>query len=678
MYTLASNIGLRSYRGGTLLFLCAIVCICIVNTRTHADVCWYYGQNTLTNLETQTSQSSGGQGLQVTWKDSVIKPTDPTQIGGERTDISVIQYQPVPPLQTHALFSFNDVFGTGVNQLPTYTTISNASLWVNVFQVASDQTITIRGINWGDRDWQEDQASFAEKNEGSSTAWFGGGDFDGTLTGSYGTFGNPSGTNWFEIDVTAAVEAYLAGNIGGIALVSSSSPGGEIRNFYCSSDEADNGLQPGLFISYAIPEPMGVGLFMLGIITTLFIKRRKLLRRLSAFFLAIFLVITAGGSLFAEQVWIYGGNTVKALESQTGVSSSGRGQAVDWKDVEVKASRETQSCGDWFLAGIIQPQICPPLSGHVVFSFNDLFGITENRIPPSSEINNARLWVYVFQAAGGQCIRVCGVVPEDRDWAEQHASYLMKDVLMEESWQSGNIESGFIKEYGVFESPRSSGWFEIPLNLDQAVADYRDGVIGGIALVAESTTTDAMNNLYVCTDEYPEAYRRPGLFVEYEHVSTEPSFIRGYLVDAGDGSVCLCLDAHMANAIELAGHAGTYVFGGQWSVLLQLPDEGDIITELIVENDAGRIVKDCVVGSRFVDISQMMAVNGELDMRWDTSEDGVYTVFTSDTLIDPRWVVDQQHVSIPGDGVELNAETPAEAGMQFFRVRERTWHLANE
>ena len=171
---------------------------------SRGDVIWYFGGNTATNLEVQTGQSSGGVGLQVDWKDAAVKPTALHQVGGEREDIGVIQYQSVPPLQSHAVFSFNDVFGNGPLQVSNNMSILSARLWLHVTQVERDQTITLRGIHWDDRDWLESESSYALKDESLSTTWFGGGDFNGTLVNNYGTINNPTASGWLSAGIPTA------------------------------------------------------------------------------------------------------------------------------------------------------------------------------------------------------------------------------------------------------------------------------------------------------------------------------------------------------------------------------------------------------------------------------------------------------------------------------------------
>ena len=194
----------------------------------------------------------------VTWRDTEIKPTSPTQVLGNHDELGVVQRQSGPDLQAHVLVSFADVFGTGAGQIPPTAAIDDAKLWVYVVQAVADQVITVAGLDAADADWIEAEACHAY---GAGTTAWSGGTFTQSVVKIYGTFMNPVGTGWFSVDVSAALRDYCTNGIGGIALLSDSESQAEIRNFYFASDEvAQTNHAPGLrvaFSSYSISTNAG-------------------------------------------------------------------------------------------------------------------------------------------------------------------------------------------------------------------------------------------------------------------------------------------------------------------------------------------------------------------------------------------------------------------------------------
>ena len=210
-----------------------------------AGLRWFHGRNP--DLATATGLAADGA-TAVTWRDTELKPTAPTQVLGGHDELGVVQAQPVPPLQAHVLVSFGDMFGTGAGQIPASAMINQGQLWVYVLQSLGSQTITLAGLAPDDAGW--DPAGACAAYRAGTTAWSGG-TFANSVVANYGTFDNPAGAGWVALDISAALRDYQAGSISGLALLSDATPTSEIRNFYFASDETTDASQaPGVWVSY--------------------------------------------------------------------------------------------------------------------------------------------------------------------------------------------------------------------------------------------------------------------------------------------------------------------------------------------------------------------------------------------------------------------------------------------
>ena len=326
-------------------------------------------------------------------------------------------------------------------------------------------------------------------------------------------------------------------------------------------------------------------------------------------------------------IWLHGGNTVVALEQATGMSSGGLEQEVDWKDSQFKSTALDQAGGVREEIGVIQCQAVPPLDGHVLFSLNDLFGITDNRISPSAVVDEAWLWVYVTQVCGDQTITIRGIQADDREWSEVSASFVCKQEQDDSAWTGGELSGALNDTYGVFENPTTKGWYKIPVNLSQALMDYRDGVIGGIVFEALSLPSEAINNFYFCSNENSDTAKRPGLYVVFSDADDVPTMNVCELSGAEDGAVSL--DVTGAAAIFLNGQPASYDFGGAWSVECPLAEDGESIThELMMVNEQGAETKHILNVSGYVAVDHL-SVNpaaGTMAIVWQGHDDAHYTM----------------------------------------------------
>ena len=215
---------------------------------------WYYGVNDAATLAAETGAGGGIPGRHVQWKDTEPKPTNPLQVMGKEQEVGVIQYRPSPLLQGHGLFSFNDAFGSGSNQIPSNAVITGAKLWLYVTSFESTQTITVAGLAPSNSNWDESSACFAYQS--NTTAWVGG-VFSGAVLKTYNTISNPTSIGWLGIDVTEPAKDYVTNVIGGVALLSQTNAAADVQNVYFASDQYnDPNWAPGMRSTYwLLPSP---------------------------------------------------------------------------------------------------------------------------------------------------------------------------------------------------------------------------------------------------------------------------------------------------------------------------------------------------------------------------------------------------------------------------------------
>jgi hypothetical protein len=214
---------------------------------------WFFGTNNAATLGADTG-AGGSTGRHVQWKDTQLKPTDTNEIMGLDQHIGVIQYRTVPPLQAHALFSFNDAFGMSSDQIPSNAVITDAKLWLYVTSFSSTQTITVAALSPSNRKWIESEACYSYQS--NTTPWVGG-VFSGAVMKIYNTIPNPSSIGWKSIDISEPVRDYVTNAIGGVVLLSQTNVAPAVQNVYFASDQYNLENQaPGMRSTYwLLPSP---------------------------------------------------------------------------------------------------------------------------------------------------------------------------------------------------------------------------------------------------------------------------------------------------------------------------------------------------------------------------------------------------------------------------------------
>lgn len=239
-------------------------------------------------------------------------------------------------------------------------------------------------------------------------------------------------------------------------------------------------------------------------------------RRLGSGLFVLLMTLCLCQSGFAARVWYSGENTVADLEQGTGESSGGLGLQVQWKDAQVNFDQPDRA-GDYETIGLLRRNSGPPAHGqaHGIISLDGLFGNLGLQIPDNAAITSAYLYVYHDAPWGAQAISVDGLAPADADWDESAASF--NERASGAAWSGGaTIENSCIWGYGMFSPPAQGtapGWFQIPLDVKDALADYRAGNVGGMVLKADDEDGFAINSVYFHSDEHPDVATRPGLLV---------------------------------------------------------------------------------------------------------------------------------------------------------------------
>ena len=197
------------------------------------------------------------------------------------------------------LIRFNDLFGSGANQVPAGMTITGANLRMYT-KSASTSYYTRIFVMW--TDWVEGNdpgSAGAMPEEGASChnvrRYRTDGDYAGHPEDAWGTGGvveagpvrnvdfdfshevthtdNPGANVWMEFDVLSAVQSWYDGSLTNYGLYGFNNNTGTESRFY-SSEYTDPALRPQLVLTYEpVPEPSMIALLAVGL--PWLMKRRK-------------------------------------------------------------------------------------------------------------------------------------------------------------------------------------------------------------------------------------------------------------------------------------------------------------------------------------------------------------------------------------------------------------------
>ena len=228
-------------------------------------LCFTVGANADIIVYTSSSanpvtESDGTESFEV--KDASFLLTSPDSAFGGINDVQATGVFGT----TYAVISLGNLFETSSGSLiGSAGDIFSATLWVyqNV-NGAGTGTLTIRGLIPGVSDWDEATATLEHK-DATGTGWDGSG---GTIqtalsTSSYGTatYDEANENSWVSIDITDALKAYHAGEIGGIVLTSDGIHNDNAFSFDSSENLSGNGL---VIAVDQVPEPAALAFIGIG------------------------------------------------------------------------------------------------------------------------------------------------------------------------------------------------------------------------------------------------------------------------------------------------------------------------------------------------------------------------------------------------------------------------------
>ena len=200
-------------------------------------------------------------------KDASFLLTSPDSTFGSINDVQATGENLIPSGgPTYAVISLGNLFETTSGSLiSSGSDIFSATLWVyqNV-NGAGTGTLSVRGLIPGVADWDEATASWNNK-DATGTGWDGsGGTIQTALSATtYGTttYDEANELSWVSIDITDALKAYHAGEIGGIVLTSDGTHFNNALSFDSSENLSGNGLAIAID---QVPEPAAVAFIGIG------------------------------------------------------------------------------------------------------------------------------------------------------------------------------------------------------------------------------------------------------------------------------------------------------------------------------------------------------------------------------------------------------------------------------
>ena len=253
-------------------FLLPLLGICLTPFIVSADLVIYTSGSADAGLTGDATQA-------FTLRDASLTESSPdTAYGGAgNNNVQLSGTSVIYTSKSYSLYSFDGLLsGTEGSKIGSGADINSARL--NLFQNGNSLlsgTLTIRGLSTGASDWNEGTATWNNKDS-SGTGWDGaGGTIDTALSGSYGTYNFSDGNSgWVPIDLTAALQAYADGTIGGIVLTTDSTGPFTRPLFSVDSKENPSGNSAVLRVDQ-IPEPAVASFMLIGSAAFYVVRRMK-------------------------------------------------------------------------------------------------------------------------------------------------------------------------------------------------------------------------------------------------------------------------------------------------------------------------------------------------------------------------------------------------------------------
>jgi len=608
----------------------------------------FYDQATAGQMSGLTADAT----RQITVRDTLINPLQRDQANGLNEEVAVQQLRTLPALQAHALISFDGWIGTGPNQVATGSTIINAMLYLDLVQLSGSPAATLMGLNVADANWSESQAT--ANNRASGTSWTGG-SFESALASNYGTLSAPTADGRYAVDITAAIQDYLAGNISGLVLVGSSEAVSDVRNYFFDARTEV------LAINYTqVPEPIGASLLLIGV-CVLLLKRRRMGG------IACLLFCMSADTLMAETTWVLSGDNANTLISASGVS----GQCISlprtqWRDTQLVSQQPYLVLGRTAELAVQQPRNLVRVDGTLLVSWENLFGTQTNQIPSNAVIDGAWLWGYVDQSSSALTFRVRGIQAADADWAENTASATTKTSTT--GWGNGSFSASLIDDYGTASAPLANGWTVIGGNIGQALSDLQSGRIGGVAFEPLGGRTDELRACFISSKEAASPTERPALLIAWHLPVDTVSVLASATAWTHAPTAVVIVSAPDAGWVKANGKRAVSIGNGEWRI--ELPADGEP-HEVIAGNAQEETSTMIVSRQRPLKISKLAVVSASgkkrMQLTWSGLQNQRYVVDGCATLNPVSWQ-ELTTTTSSADG-EISVEADLGESSRFYRLR---------
>jgi hypothetical protein len=455
------------------------------------------------------------------------------------------------------------------------------------------------------------------------------------------------------VDVTAALQDYQSGSIGGLVLEGSSTAASSIQNFDSYANLAGNGANsPGLLVDFtAVPEPASItlaaGMLLLGWAAA----RRRLIR---AWMIPLAWTL-CHPAVQAESTWIVGRADPAALEAATG--QPGQALRALWKEAQACELEPALCLRPSKEIAIQQPRTFPAASGLALIGLECVFGNAPGRIPAQAVIDEAWLWLHVSSGAGAITVEVRGLPSADADWQPDEACFAEKAAGV--PWSGGALPDSFTASYGKAGISTQAGWLRLPVDLAGWVADLQQGRASALGLDPGGTVTGELRNIYFDADTSEQD--RPGLFVKWHLPTGVPQLARCPAKICGHGQLApLALTAADASEVTVDGERAIRTGQGAWQILL-----APGLHQVLAANALGQAAQYVQVERQELRLQTRTANDGSRKLAWAALPGYRYRVEGGGI---GRWQ------SVPG-AMETSADGSAHyfpildtSGSQFFRI----------
>lgn len=358
----------------------------------------------------------------------------------------------------------------------------------------------------------------------------------------------------------------------------------------------------------------------------------------------------------AESAWLTAHTPLDSVSAASGREAPAI--SVAWKDTCFDASRPDQSWGGWDSVLVSAPRSIPPSSFSALIGFASPFGSGVDRIPPAATLIRARLWLKIVDVRGSFSLQIHGLPFADADWSESSANLASSQPGV--AWSQGSPRLGG-KSLGVFQTPSTIGWFEVPVDLVPYLEGVRRGELGGLVLLADAAVSSDPRLLRWLSKDSPPGETTQALYVEWEVPPTRPDLSSvPAVVPTHSSRGLLRLEGSNWQRVELDGAEIASEAPGSWQLVLSVGSH-----QLRVTNSEGVTVRTFEVRSVDVRLGSVeRRPGGSLRLQWVGAEGWEYLVQSRSDPGDTWSILSR----VTGSNGVLHAEYAAGLKHHCFRV----------